>query len=297
MSDATPPIGRRHALVRLGGLALGASLADACTRAPGVTTAPVPVRERTGRFRQSVCRWCYPQITVDDLCREAKAIGLSSVELLGEKEWHIPATYGLTCAMANGPSTIAVGFNRPDQHDRLVAEGERLLALAGAAKLPNLIVFSGNRAGMADAEGLANCVRGIARLMPAAERAGVTVCLELLNSKIDHADYMADRSAWGVELARRINHPRFKLLFDIYHMQVMEGDVIRTIKNAADVIGHYHTAGVPGRHELDDTQELQYGAIMRAIAATGFTGWVGQEFIPTRDPMTSLREAVVTCTV
>jgi hydroxypyruvate isomerase len=294
-------IGRREALSRLSVATVSAAMASACAPAGamGAAGAPAdaPVARRGGRLKQSVCRWCHPKMTVDELCREAKAMGLGSVELLGEKEWGIPAAHGLTCAMANGPSTIAVGFNRPDQHDRLVAEGERLLALAGAAKLPNLIVFSGNRAGMSDGEGLEHCARGIARLMPAAERAGVTVCLELLNSKVDHADYMADRTAWGAALARRVNHPRFRLLYDIYHMQIMEGDVIRTIRANADVIGHYHTAGVPGRHELDDGQELQYGAVMRAIADTGFTGWIGQEFIPTRDPMTSLREAVATCTV
>ena len=297
MSERRDTLGRRDALARLGAATIGAALASSCAPAAAAAAAPARVARAAGRLKQSVCRWCYPAMSVEALCREAKAMGLGSVELLGEKEWHIPATFGLTCAMANGPSTIAVGFNRPDQHDRLVAEGERLLALAGAVQLPNLIVFSGNRAGMSDAEGLEHCARGIARLMPAAERAGVTVCLELLNSKVDHADYMADHSAWGVALARRVNHPRFKLLYDIYHMQVMEGDVIRTIKANADVIGHYHTAGVPGRHELDDTQELQYGAIMRAIADTGYTGWVGQEFIPTRDPMTSLRQAVATCTV
>ncbi|MFN9575451.1 MAG: hydroxypyruvate isomerase family protein [Gemmatimonadota bacterium] len=302
MSERRDTLGRREVLSRLGGVAagaaLGASLVPSVAEAAAASAAPSPVwRTGTGRLRQSVCRWCYPSLSVDALCREAQAIGLGSVELLGETEWHIPATYGLTCAMANGPSTIALGFNRPDQHDRLVAEGERLLALVGAARLPNLIVFSGNRAGMSDGEGLANCARGLTRLMPAAERAGVTVCLELLNSKVDHADYMADHTAWGAALARTVNHPRFKLLYDIYHMQIMEGDVIRTIRANADVIGHYHTAGVPGRHELDDTQELQYGAVMRAIAGTGYTGWIGQEFIPTRDPMTSLRQAVTTCTV
>jgi len=234
---------------------------------------------------------------LDELCRNAKAIGLESVELLSESEWDVPAQYGLTCAMANGPSTIPVGFNRPSEHDRLVAESERLLPLIAARKLPNMIVFSGNRGGMDDGEGLENCVRGLKRVMPTAERLGVTVCMELLNSKVDHKDYMCDHTTWGVALAKRVDSPRFKLLYDIYHMQIMEGDVIRTIRDNAPFLGHFHTGGVPGRHELDDTQELNYHTVMQAIADTGFTGFVAQEFIPSRDPMTSLRQGVAECTV
>jgi hydroxypyruvate isomerase len=254
---------------------------------------------RRGRIRQSVCRWPYERTPLDQLCREARAIGLESVELLTETEWPIALRHGLTCAMAMGPTTIAVGLNRPDQHDRIVAEAGRLLPLIAAARLPNMIVFSGNRAGLSDADGLANCARGLARIMPAAERAGVTVCMELLNSKIDHADYQCDHTAWGAELVRRVGSPRFKLLYDIYHMQIMEGDVIRTIRAHFDAIGHFHTGGVPGRHELDETQELQYRAIMTAIADLGYQGFVGQEFIPSqgRDPMASLRHGYTVCNI
>jgi hydroxypyruvate isomerase len=254
---------------------------------------------RRGRIRQSVCRWPYERTPLDQLCREARAIGLESVELLNETEWPIALRHGLTCAMAMGPTTIPVGLNRPDQHDRIVAEAERLLPLIAAARLPNMIVFSGNRAGLSDADGLANCARGLARLMPAAERADVTVCMELLNSKIDHADYQCDHTAWGAELVRRVGSPRFKLLYDIYHMQIMEGDVIRTIRAHFDAIGHFHTGGVPGRHELDETQELQYRAIMTAIADLGYRGFVGQEFIPSegRDPMASLRHGYTVCNI
>ena len=203
--------------------------------------------------------------------------------------------YGLICAMANGPCTIEVGFNRSSEHDRLVTEGERLIPLIAELGFPNMIVFSGNRKGMSDGEGIDNCAKGLARLMPTAEKYGVTVQMELLNSKVDHHDYQCDHTPWGVELAKRVNSPRFKLLYDIYHMQIMEGDVIRTIKANKDWIGHYHTGGVPGRHELDDTQELNWRAIATAIGETQFTGYLAHEFIPTRDPLSSLQEAYDVC--
>jgi hydroxypyruvate isomerase len=277
--------------------AIGA-LAGAVALSQGRLTASTP-RPAGGRIRQSVCQWCYPGMPLEELCREAAAMGLKSVELLGEKDWAVPKRFGLTCAMANGPTTIPVGWNRPDQHDRLVAESERLLPLVAAAGLPSMIVFSGNRAGLSDAEGLANCVAGLKRIMPVAERVGVTVCMELLNSKVDHRDYQCDHTAWGAALAREVASPRFKLLYDIYHMQIMEGDVIRTIRDNFAFLGHFHTGGVPGRHEIDDSQELTYRAIMAAIADLGYTGFVGQEFIPTRgrDPMTSLRNGVGICDV
>jgi hydroxypyruvate isomerase len=224
-------------------------------------------------------------------------MGFQSVELLGEKDWATVKQHGLTCAMASGPSTIPVGFNRPNEHDRLVAESERLLPLVAAAGLPNMIVFSGNRGGMSDGEGLDNCVVGLKRITPLAEKLGVTVCMELLNSKVDHKDYMCDHTGWGAELVKRVGSPRFKLLYDIYHMQIMEGDVIRTIRDNYAAIGHFHTGGVPGRHELDATQELQYPAIMRAIVDLGYTGFVAQEFVPARDPLTSLREGYEVCNV
>jgi hydroxypyruvate isomerase len=274
------------------GIVVGAGIATKARAARRPARPPA-------RLKQSVCRWCYESIPLEVLCREAKKIGLVSVELLGEKEWDVPKRFGLTCAMANGPSTIPIGFNRPDQHDRLVAESERLLPLVAKAGLPNMIVFSGNRAGLSDAEGIENCVRGIKRITPTAERLGVTVCMELLNSKVDHKDYQCDHSPWGVEVVKRVGSPRFKLLYDIYHMQIMEGDVIRTIRDNFDHIGHYHTGGVPGRHELDETQELQYRAIMAALAERGYQGYVGQEFIPStgRDPLASLKHGFGVCSV
>ncbi|MFN8668851.1 MAG: TIM barrel protein [Gemmatimonadaceae bacterium] len=295
---------RRDALKTLGGAALagGAIAASPLASTPLAAMTPDPFRELQllpggGRLKQSVCQWCYSNMPLDDLCAAAKRIGLLSVELLSEKDWPVVKKHGLTCAMANGPSTIPVGFNRPSEHDRLVAESERLLPLVAAAGLPNMIVFSGNRGGMSDGEGLANCVAGLKRITPLAERLGVTVCMELLNSKVDHKDYMCDRTPWGAELVRQVGSPRFKLLYDIYHMQIMEGDVIRTIRDNWDAMGHFHTAGVPGRNEIDASQELNYPAIMRAIADLGYTGFIGQEFIPKRDAMTSLAEGVRTCDV
>jgi hydroxypyruvate isomerase len=287
-APASRGVSRREVLAGLSAAGIGALVAPETVHAAG---------RSVGRLKQSVCQWCYSRMALDDLCTAAKRIGLESVELLGEKDWTTVKQHGLTCAMANGPSTIPVGFNRPDQHDRLVVESERLLPLVAAAGLPNMIVFSGNRAGMSDGEGLENCVRGLQRITPTAERLGVTVCMELLNSRVDHKDYMCDRTPWGAELVKRVGSPRFKLLYDIYHMQIMEGDVIRTIRDNFAHIGHFHTGGVPGRHEIDETQELFYPAVMRAIADLGYTGYVGQEFIPSREPLVSLEQGVRICTV
>jgi hydroxypyruvate isomerase len=250
-----------------------------------------------GRLKQSACRWCYGSMPLDDLCKNAAAIGLRSVELLTEKEWSVPAKYGLTCAVAMGPTTIPRGFNRTENHDGFVKESERLLPLIKEAGLPNMIVFSGNREGLSDREGIDNCIKGLKRITPIAESVGVTVVMELLNSKVDHKDYQCDRTWWGVEVVKGVGSARFKLLYDIYHMQIMEGDVIRTITDNFEHIGHYHTGGVPGRNEIDATQELNYRAICEAIVKKGYTGYLGQEFIPKRDPMTSLREAAAICDV
>lgn len=286
-------VSRRSFLEASIGMAATGSLAPHLTGEVPLAAEP----RLRGRLNQSVCRWCYDTIPLDNLCRAAADMGLKSVELLDETEWAVPAKYGLTCAMANGPSTIKVGFNRPREHDRLVADGERRLALLADLHLPNLIVFSGNRDGMSDGEGLQNCVAGLQRLTPPAERLGVTVCMELLNSKVDHHDYMCDRTAWGAELVKRVGSPRFKLLYDIYHMQIMEGDVIRTIRDNIAHIAHFHTGGVPGRNEIDDTQELFYPQICRAILDLGFTGYLAQEFVPLRDPLTSLRQGARICDV
>ena len=256
----------------------------------------------TAAFKHSVCRWCYPKFTVDELARTARELGLDSVELLEPDEWAVVRRHGLTCAMGYAtvpdPSTrLTRGFNRAEHHAWLVPAYERAIPLAAAAGVPNVICFSGSRDGVSDEEGLETCARGLAPLIPVAERHGVTLCMELLNSKVDHPGYQCDHTAWGVALARRMGSERFKLLYDIYHMQIMEGDVIRTVSDNHQYIAHFHTGGVPGRHEIDSSQELNYPAVMRAIAATGFSGYVAQEFVPTRDPRESLREAVALCRV
>jgi hydroxypyruvate isomerase len=284
---------RRDILRALGAAAAAGALAptDLLARARG--SSP----RTAGRLKLSVSRWCYGKIPIDDLCEAAKAIGYRSIELLDEKDWRVPAQHGLVCAMANGFGTIPVGFNRPNQHDKLVADAEQMIPKAAAAGVPNIVCFSGNRAGLSDGEGVANCIAGFKRLAPTAERHGVTLCLELLNSKVDHHDYQADHTAFGAEVVKGVGSPRVKLLYDIYHMQIMEGDVIATIRANIQHIAHFHTGGVPGRHEIDDTQELNYRRVMQAIADLGFSGYVAQEFVPVRDPLTSMRQALEICDV
>ncbi len=286
------PLNRRD-FIATSAIATAALAAPTLARQPEKKDA-APTK---GRLKQSVCRWCYGNTKLEDLCTAAAAMGIKSVELLTEKEWATPSKHGLSCAIGMGPTSIGDGFNRVENHEKFIAELERMLPLAKAANIPQIIVFSGNRKGMSDADGLKNCAAGLKRITPAAEKHGVTIIMELLNSKVDHKDYMCDRTPWGADLVQAVGSPRFKLLYDIYHMQIMEGDVIRTIKDHFDAIGHYHTAGVPGRHELDEKQELNYRAICEAIVEKGFAGYLAQEFIPTRDPMTSLREAVRICDV
>jgi hydroxypyruvate isomerase len=223
-------------------------------------------------------------------------MGLTAIDLLMPDEWPIAAEYGLTCSMGSGlGGPIVKGINDPANHEAIVTGLTNGIPLAARAKVPNVITFFGNRNGMSDREAIQNSVAALNRVKGLAEDNGVTICIELLNSKVDHADYQGDRTPYGVAVMQEVNSPRVRLLYDIYHMQVMEGDVIRTIRDNHMWIGHYHTAGVPGRHEIDDSQELNYRAITRAIVETGFTGWFAHEFIPTRDPLTSLREAVELC--
>ncbi len=249
------------------------------------------------QIRHSVSHWCFEKIPLPELARAVREIGLESIELLEPEQWPVVQAAGLTCAMARGPDTITDSFNGRENHARLVPAFQQRLRDCARAGLPNLICFSGNRRGQSDEEGLEICAAGIRQVVATAEREKVTLHLELLNSKVDHPDYQCDRTAWGVELCRRVGSERFKLLYDIYHMQIMEGDVIRTIQQNHAYIGHYHTGGNPGRAEIDHTQELNYPAIIRAIAATGFSGYVGQEFVPKGDPLAALREAVRLCTV
>jgi len=226
-------------------------------------------------------------------------MGLQSVELVEVKDFPTLKRHDLICAMVTGvPGMITSGLNRPANHEAIAAWMEQTIPAAAGAGAPNIICFSGNRAGMSDEEGLDHCTAGLKRVMPLAERHGVTLCLELLNSKRTHQDYMGDHTAWGVELIHRVGSERCKLLFDIFHMQIMEGDLITTICANHPCIGHYHTGGVPGRGEIDETQEIQYPAVMRAILETGFNGFVAQEFVPQRpDALASLRQGVQICDV
>jgi hydroxypyruvate isomerase len=282
---------RRTALGLLGTCALGAALPSALA-----AHAPHPQRP-AGRLRQSVARWCFSGMPLDALCAAGREMGLAGIDLLDEAEWNVPKQYGLECAIANGFGPIARGFNRLDQHDALVAAGSAMIPRAAAAGVRRIVVFSGNRGGLSDGEGIANCITGLRRLMPLAEQHGVVLCMEMLNSRVDHKDYHADRTEWAAEVVRGVASPGFRLLYDVYHMQVMEGDVIATIRRYHDIIAHYHTAGVPGRNEIDDQQELNYRRIAQVIADTGYTGFVAHEFMPRRDPIASLRDAVTVCTV
>jgi hydroxypyruvate isomerase len=252
-----------------------------------------------GNIHHSACRWCYGGIALKELCRAAKEIGIQSIDLLGPEDWKTVQDFGLTCAMASGAGMgIEKGFNREDYHDQLVESYEKLIPLAAEAGLPNVICFSGNRNGLDDEEGIEICARGLKRLMKLAEQKKVNVVMELLNSRVDHKDYQCDHTEWGVKLCKKIGSDRFKLLYDVYHMQIMEGDLIATIKRNAEFIAHYHTGGVPGRHEIDARQEIHYPAVMKAIVETGFEGFVAQEFVPTgSDPLKSLREAIAICDV
>jgi hydroxypyruvate isomerase len=249
-----------------------------------------------GRIKQSVCRWCYGGIKLEKLAEEAKKIGYQSIELLTIDEYKQVKPFGLTCAML-GRVSITDGLNRPQFHDGIEKALRTNIEFAAAEGIPNVICMAGNRRGMDDDEGMKNCLTGLKRVIGFAEEKKVTICMEGLNSKINHKDYMYDHTKWGVELCKKLGSPRFKLLYDIYHMQIMEGDIIRTIRDNKEYLGHFHTGGNPGRHEIDDTQELNYPAIVRAIIETGYQGFLGQEFIPRRDPLQSLAQGFRICDV
>jgi hydroxypyruvate isomerase len=250
-----------------------------------------------GRLKQSAARWCYRKIALDDLCQAAVRFGMKGLDLVNHEDWATIQKYGLTPAMTPGAGTIPIAWNRKENHDALEKEMRGNIELASAAKVPNVITFSGNRKGMSDEEAKDNCVAGLNRVKAMAEDKNVTICMELLNSKVDHKDYQCDHTAWGVEVIKRVDSPRVRLLYDIYHMQIMEGDVIRTIRDNIQYIAHFHTGGVPGRHELDDTQELQWRTVAKAIADLNFQGFFAHEFNPVRDPLQSLEQAIKLCAV
>jgi hydroxypyruvate isomerase len=276
------------------------SAATAALAGLAAASRPWSVGSTAGRLKQSVSRWPYAQIPLPEFSRRAREMGLAGIDLLQPDDWPVVRDAGLVPTMGyptNRRDFIATGFNDPTHHAMLLGELEATIPRAAAAGVPNVIAMFGNRRGKNDAEGAEHCIAGLTRIKGLAEEHGVTVCVELLNSKVDHADYQGDRTAFGVEVMRAVGSPRVKLLYDIYHMQIMEGDVIRTIRDNIQWIAHFHTGGVPGRHELDGTQELNYRAVATAIADLGFQGYLAHEFRPTRDPLTSLAEAVQLCEV
>jgi hydroxypyruvate isomerase len=254
-----------------------------------------------GKINHSVCRWCYSKIPLDTLAQEAKKIGIKSIELCGPDEWATLKKNGLTCALPWGEGatrSLDKGFCDTANHEALIKGFEDVIPKVQAAGYDKIICFSGNRRGMSDLDGLRNCATGLRKLIPIAEKYNVTLVMELLNSKVDHKDYMCDHTSWGAALCEMVGSEKFKLLYDIYHMQIMEGDVIATIKKYHKYIAHYHTGGVPGRKEIDETQEIYYPAVMKAIAETGYTGYVGQEFVPSRgNDIASLTQAVKICDI
>ncbi|QOY88650.1 hydroxypyruvate isomerase family protein [Paludibaculum fermentans] len=267
--------------------------------AAGLSVAAMSAQttSQPGKLKQSVCRWCYSKVPIEELAAASAKMGIESIDLVDPKEWDVVKKHGLKLTVVPGPTTIPDGLNRKESHDAIEAKFKTMVDQAVAAQAVSIIVFSGNRKGMQDEEGAANTIIGLNRLKKYAEDKGILVVMELLNSKVNHKDYMCDKSQWGIEVVKAVNSPNVKLLYDIYHMQIMEGDVIRTIRDNHQWFGHYHTGGNPGRNEIDDTQELNYRAITKAIIETGFQGYMAHEFVPKREPLVSLREAVDLCRV
>ncbi len=263
--------------------------------------ADAAVTEGGGRLKQGVSLWCWEKwYSLDQLCKEAVRIGLKGIDLVRPSDYATVQKYGLTPSMtaSEEPNTIPIGLNRVENHERVLASLKSDITAAAAAKVPNVITFSGNRKGMADAQGLENCLIGLNKIKDYAEEKSITVNLELLNSKVNHKDYMADHAVWGIELMKRVNSPRIKLLYDIYHMQIMDGDLIRTISGNIQYFGHFHTGGNPGRHELDETQEVNWRAVAKAIADTGYQGFFSHEFVPAKTPpIRGLEQAFEICNV
>ncbi|MDW8355136.1 MAG: TIM barrel protein [Bryobacterales bacterium] len=274
------------------------SVSTAAASAFPVAAGESPVA-RKGRLKQAATRSCFGKgASIEDICREGARLGLKGLDLIRPEDWPTLKKYGLVPTMAPaGGHTLTNGINRKEDHDKIEPGFRAMIDKAAAFGAPNVIALSGNRRGMSAEQGIDNCVAFLNRVKAQAEDKGVTICLELLNSKVDHPDYQCDRTWWGVEVVKRVNSPRVKLLYDIYHMQIMEGDIIRTIRDNIQWIAHFHTAGVPGRHEIDETQELNYRAIAQAIVDTGFTGFLAHEYSPLKDPLKSLDQAIAICDV
>lgn len=295
-------LSRRSALGKIAGASAAAVTAASLPRHLAANEASTPMKLK-GRVNHSVCKWCYGGISLDDLCKAGKEMGLVAIDLLNPNEFTTVKKHGLVCSMVSNPSVDGLGgieraFNRIEHHDKLVSAYEQRIKETAEAGFERLICFSGNRAGLDDEKGLENCAIGLKRIMSLAEKHKITICMELLNSKRSHKDYQCDYSKWGVELCKRVGSERFKLLYDIFHMQIMEGDVCDTIKENHQYFDHYHTGGVPGRAEIDESQELYYPRIIQAIVDTGFKGYLAQEFVPRRrDKLASLRQGVQICDV
>ena len=251
---------------------------------------------KIGRINQSVSKWCYGKLSLDELCSVSKKMGIKAIDLLGPRDFDTVKKHGLICSLVNTHG-LSKGLNRTGNHKECLAKIRSAIDATAEYEFPNVITFPGNRAGMPDDVGIENMVTALKQVAGYAEKKKITICIEYLNSKVNHKDYMFDKMAWGVEVCKRVGSERVKILYDIYHAQIMEGDIIRTIRDYHEYIGHYHTGGNPGRNEIDETQELYYPAIMRAIVKTGFKGYVAHEFIPKRDPIESLAYAVRICDV
>lgn len=291
-SNESPALSRRNALKAAGATLLGAAMAPNVVRAADEVKGALK-----GNINHSFCRWCYGKIELVELATKAKAMGYKSIELLTPEEFLKVKPLGMTCAVLSSIGGIESCYNRKENHEKLEKKARELIDFAAEHSLPNVITFSGNRKGLADDEGLKVCAEGLKKIVGYAEEKKVTIIMELLNSKVNHPDYQCDKSAWGIELCKAVGSERFKLLYDIYHMQIMEGDVIRTIQKDHQYFAHYHTGGNPGRNEIDDSQEIYYPAVMKAIVATGYKGFVSQEFIPKREPLVSLEQGLRICDV
>ncbi|MFT4737819.1 MAG: hydroxypyruvate isomerase [Cyclobacteriaceae bacterium] len=289
---------RKEAIKIMATGALGAGFASQGASL-GSTETSRQTGAMAGNINHSASRWCYGEIPLETLCDAGKKLGLTGIDLLKPSEIDVVQKAGLVCSMVNPEDfSLTAGFNDPTLHATLQQTYSDLIDVAASKRVTNLICFSGNRKGLSDEEGLVNCEAGLRQLVDKAQKKNIVLHMELLNSKVDHEDYQCDRTEWGVELCNRLGSDNFKLLYDIYHMQIMEGDIIRTIQDYNQFFGHYHTGGVPGRNEIDETQELNYRTIMKAVVATGFKGFVAQEFVPTaEDPIESLSKAIQICDV
>lgn len=281
------------------GSSVAASVGLVSTASIAMEGKSITSSDLKGNINHSVCRWCYSKIPMEDFLQSLNELGITAMDLTGPEDWPLMKKYGIHASMCWGAGFgIEKGWNDPKLHEELIKDYLQMIPKVAEAGYTNLICFSGNRNGMKDEDGLKNCVDGLKQILPLAEKHGVVIQMELLNSKVDHKDYMCDHAEWGIALCKEIGSENFKLLYDIYHMQIMEGDVIRTIRDYHVYFGHYHTGGNPGRHEIDETQELYYPAIMKAILETGFKGYVAQEFIPSwEDKIAALKQGITICDV